>query len=974
MNPVDTVLSYLRALPSQQGRSMRLHTSLGGERLAVETLSGLEQVDGAGFRLVLTALSAEAGLDLDALLGRPALLQLLTADAGLRPFHGQVTSAELVGSNGGLARYRLVLEPWLSLLGQRVDSYAFQDMSVVEIVENVFSDYAGLGTLAPRWRWDLADASVYRKRSLCTQYQESDLAFLQRLLAEEGIAYWFEHRGEADSDGLGEHVLVLADHAPAWHELGTVRFHRADATERSDGVQGWQDARRWRTGQVLRASWDYRSLELGLAQSSAPMAGLMSAEDVDMGAPYGWPDTASGERLARRHLEALQVPAHTVQGQGSWRQLAAGGRFVLTQHPQAGNDGYACLQVWHRARNNLGAEVFDALEQALGAVAAPGLALPATLAGHACIADESWPEVYQNRFVALPVSVAYRPRTEDDRGVRLHPRPTVAGTQSAIVVSDGEPALADRDHRIKVQFPWQRGADASSGQAHPAGEDNAPGLGSAWTWVRVSAPWAGDNWGGVMLPRKGQEVLVAFLEGDIDRPVVVGSVYNGRGQADAAHNQVGGGGAGATGNAPSWFDGNEHAAVFTGFKSQALAHSQDGSGGYQQLRLDDTPGQGRAQLSTTQQQSTLTLGHLKGGQDNVREGERGFGAELSTQARGTLRGGQGLLLSSETGRQQLSAGQAQAQLAEGQQLLQTLAEAARGQQAQLPGEPQALPADTSWTALHESLQATQQGSAAGAIAGGDGQAPGWSAPVLLGSGQAGVMSLTPADQSWISGTQTVLAAGTALNWLSQGQLTLAVAGGLMLYTQGSEAASGSPTQERGIALHAAQGKVSARAHRNAAKLAAKTNVRIASTGAGVEIAAPNKHLLATAAGAYLRIEGDNIELGAPGTVEFKASQANWTSGKSVPTEKPFLPNAGWTHWIEINHRDIDDEPFAGQAYKILFEDGTVISGKLDDKGHALHAGVPKQAERVEYEWPEPLKEEPWPPLSALVSAVERKLG
>ncbi|WP_230941060.1 phage baseplate assembly protein V, partial [Xanthomonas translucens] len=136
------------------------------------------------------------------------------------------------------------------------------------------------------------------------------------------------------------------------------------------------------------------------------------------------------------------------------------------------------------------------------------------------------------------------------------------GTLSAIVVSDGDPVQSDRDHRIKVQFPFQRGADASSALAHPGGEDNAPGSASAWTWVRVMTPWAGDSWGGVVLPRKGQEVLVGFLEGDIDRPVVIGSVYNGRGQDDAAHNQVGGGGAGATGNAPAWFQGNAHGAVF----------------------------------------------------------------------------------------------------------------------------------------------------------------------------------------------------------------------------------------------------------------------------------------------------------------------------------------------------------------------------------------------------------------------------
>ncbi|WP_414556046.1 type VI secretion system Vgr family protein, partial [Stenotrophomonas forensis] len=112
-------------------------------------------------------------------------------------------------------------------------------------------------------------------------------------------------------------------------------------------------------------------------------------------------------------------------------------------------------------------------------------------------------------------------------------------------------------------------------------------------------------------------------------------------------------GATATGNAAAWFEGNDHAAVYTGFKSQALADSQGGTGGYQQLRFDDTPGQGRAQLSTTQHETTLTLGHLKGGQDNVREGERGFGVELSTQAQGALRAGRGLLLTTEQGAPQM---------------------------------------------------------------------------------------------------------------------------------------------------------------------------------------------------------------------------------------------------------------------------------------------------------------------------------
>ncbi|WP_269791116.1 type VI secretion system Vgr family protein [Stenotrophomonas sp. Iso1] len=880
---MDLASNILAALagPAHAQRFLRLHTALGSEVLVAETLDGIEQVDGPGFQWTVTALSTDAGLALAPLVGQAALLQLQQADGGLRPLHGRITAVDRIGSNGGLARYRLRLQPWLAFLSQRVDSYVFHDKTVVEIVEDIFADY---GVLAPAWRWSLSDASQYARRSLTTQYQESDLAFVQRLLAEEGIYYWFEHEGEASDADYGKHTLVLADHSHDTRELGSVRFHRRDESERSDTVQRWDVARRWRTSRVERATWDYRTLERRQASAEAAQGEDFGIVDRDTCGPYGWQENTRGQRRAQQHLDAPRVDSHVINGAGQWRGLMPGARFSLHQHPQVeAGDSFLCLSVHHQARNNLDADVFDTLEQTLGPASVAVPQLPAALGGRADIAEPNSisSTFYDNQFVAIPADAVYRPRTEDGHGMHLHPRPTVTGTLSAVVVSDGEPLLSDRDHRIKVQFPWQRGGNASSGLAHPGGDDNASADGNAWTWVRVMTPWAGDNWGGVVLPRRGQEVLVAFLEGDIDRPVVVGAVYNGRGQADAQHNQLNGGGANATGNAAAWFEGNDHAAVFTGFKSQALAQSQAGTGGYQQLRFDDTPGQGRAQLSTTQFDSTLTLGHLKGGHDNVRAGERGFGVELSTQAQGSLRAGKGLLLTTETGTQQLAAPQAMAQLAESQNLLKSLADSAREQQAQLPNEPAELAVDQTLGELQEQLKATHSGSTGGSIAGGGGEAIGWSAPVLLGSGVAGVLSLTPADQAWVSGTHTTLSAGVALNWMTQGALTLAVANGLMVYTAGQQARSESPNQERGIALHAAQGKVSARAHQNLVKVAAKTEVRIASTEADVQLSAPSKHLLASAAGAYIRIEGDNIELGAPGKIEFKASQREWVGPASV---------------------------------------------------------------------------------------------
>ena len=185
----------------------------------------------------------------------------------------------------------------------------------------------------------------------------------------------------------------------------------------------------------------------------------------------------------------------------------------------------------------------------------------------------------------------------DAQGRLVHPRPTVWGTQTALVVGLDAPVHTDRDARIKLQFHWQRGAQASHRLSAPL-DDNAPASDASGTWVRVAqSSWAGANWGGVFIPRLGQEVLVEFVDGDIDRPVIVGATYNGEGQPDAQGNRVNAGAAGATGNAPAWFpgsarqgahEGHAHTATLSGFKSQSLDASQAGSGGHNQLVLDDS--------------------------------------------------------------------------------------------------------------------------------------------------------------------------------------------------------------------------------------------------------------------------------------------------------------------------------------------------------------------------------------------------
>ncbi|MBT0960118.1 type VI secretion system Vgr family protein, partial [Denitromonas iodatirespirans] len=210
---------FLSAGWAQHQRLMCLTTSAGEDVLLAETATITEAIgpltEHSGMRIVLDALSENAHLPLGSLLGQAVRLDLQTGLSRIerRPFHGHITAISHLGANGGFARYRLIVEPWLAFLGHNRDSFIFQQRSVIEIIDAVFERWVGQGALAPAWRWDLADPARYPKRGTTTQYQESDLAFVRRLLAEEGLFCWFEHAAD-DSEGtttsFGRHTLVLA--------------------------------------------------------------------------------------------------------------------------------------------------------------------------------------------------------------------------------------------------------------------------------------------------------------------------------------------------------------------------------------------------------------------------------------------------------------------------------------------------------------------------------------------------------------------------------------------------------------------------------------------------------------------------------------------------------------------------------------------------------------------------------------------
>ncbi|MFY1868226.1 type VI secretion system Vgr family protein [Achromobacter xylosoxidans] len=863
---------------AQANRLLDLRTPLGDNRLVAETLSATEQLSGGAYRLEITALSDDAHIPLKALMGQPVTLRLQTALDREQPrlWHGHATAVRFLGANGGLARYGLTVEPWLAFLRARRDSFAYQDKTVIDIVDSIFGDYKGQGTLAPQWRWEVKDRAAYAKRSLAIQYRETDYAFVERLLAEEGLFYWVEH---AD-DG---HTLVIADHNGAFKPgpQASVRFARADVTETEDSIQRWSPRQRWQTNAVRMASWDYRSAQARPVSAQADAGKLANAIELvsdDYPGQYAYEDSAQGERLAHNALAALRVRQQSIEGTGTVRTLAPGQRFELTGHyQQGGASAFVVIAITHQARNNFDADLGRAVSEALGG------------------GDSDDADFYRNAFTCIGSDTEFRPATQDAHGVRLHPRPTVFGAQTALVIGAEEPVHTDRDHRIKVQFHWQRGKASSSRMAHPSGDENAPAKDELGTWVRVAEPVAGGDWGGHFVPRVGQEVLVEFLHGDIDRPVVVGALYNGEGAEDASHNKVQAGGANATGNAPAWFaganEGHAHNAVMSGFKTQALASSGAGTGGYNQLVQDDTPGQSRLTASTTQADARLNLGHVKQQRDNERLQDLGHGAELSTKEAVALRGGSGLLLSADLRENAegplLDSAEASKQIEAALEAARELADVAVRQKAILDGDPQALPAQEGLQHILEVVEATQddpnpQGAAVKVAA--------YSEPHIQVSAPSGIGQYTPANAFLVAGA-TFAQIAPDVNWASSAHLAVGVAGGAVLFTAGHAAGGGRPVKDAGLRLHAAGGKLRLHSQDARMTLSAEKAVTFASAGANVLVEGKQR-VLATAAGAYLRLEGGGIQLHAPGKVELKAGAHSWVgpqtaSGNLAPPSGEF---------------------------------------------------------------------------------------
>jgi type VI secretion system secreted protein VgrG len=425
------------------------------------------------YRLVVELVSDDLEFDPEDLLGADCSLQIARDDHPAREVLGQILRVEQRGRRDARQALRLEIGPALALLAHRIDTRAWQHASAVEIVLDVLEDR--LAALGRRIRIDL-DPADYPPREYCVQYRESDLEFVLRLLASEGIALRFDHDSHADAE-----TVVLFDRNDRCPTRSPVGFApRGAAVSAAESIDRFERARRLGTTGVTQRDW------VPLAAAEAPFTHTRCARD-DRGRErivYEHDDRRldaddAGTR-ARRKLEQRTVLRDACRGAGDVVDFTPGLRFALTEHPESGRDrDYLLVRVEHHGEV-AGADRFGADISAN----APR---------------------YHNTFECVAEEVPFRP---DDRPQR----PRVHGPHTAIVVGpEGEEIHTDEHGRIKLRFHWDR--------------DN-PADDRASCWVRVAQTWAGAGWGALFLPRVGMEVLVEFIDGDPDRPLVIGCVYN----------------------------------------------------------------------------------------------------------------------------------------------------------------------------------------------------------------------------------------------------------------------------------------------------------------------------------------------------------------------------------------------------------------------------------------------------------------
>jgi type VI secretion system secreted protein VgrG len=415
------------------------------------------------FHFELEMVSEQESIPFDSLIGKNVSLRVRLADGTDRYFNGFISRFSQGGRDHDFTYYRAEMVPWLWFLTRIVHCRIFQEKTVPEIVEAIFKDNG----------FQDYSLKLYRQcvpREYCVQYRETDFHFISRLMEEEGIFYFFKHEN-------GKHTLILGD-APTAHE--DCPYQASARYEITAG--GWQDddvITDFRVEHELRSS-KYSQRDFNFETPSNHLEATVGGENFSI---YDFQQgqykvRGDGDTLTRIRLQETQAPAVIGYGASDCRAFTSGYKFNLKEHYRDDlNQAYVLISVQHSGRQG-------------GDYRSGG--------------DADFH--YSNSFECLPHATPYRP-------ARATPRPLVHGAETAIVTGpSGEEIYTDKHGRVKVQFHWDRDGKMDEHSS---------------CWIRVAQLWAGKSWGAMFIPRTGQEVIVEFLQGNPDQPIITGRVYNG---------------------------------------------------------------------------------------------------------------------------------------------------------------------------------------------------------------------------------------------------------------------------------------------------------------------------------------------------------------------------------------------------------------------------------------------------------------
>ena len=825
-------------------------------RLMVNRLNGTEYLS-RDFEFTVELLSDDACIELEAMHGKLLCISLVQADGRLRPFTGYVTSFKLVKTDGGVAFYEAVLKPWLAYARLRRNNRLFHVQSLREQADTIFDDYGAL----PAWEWKVGGDQP--QLTMATQWDETDHNYLCRRWEAAGYSYWYEHSGDG-------HTLTVCDDTRAAEPIGGpspgIRFHGAGGAVDEDAIGEWSPLRQWASGQAAVSGFDFKSPRPIHADTVtiAEQGDIPQLEVHSYEGHYGFKHQSGAYQLTRLRMEEIEARGKLYEAQGNNRHVAPGKWFRLLGHfSESENSEFLILEVHHEASNNY-------------------------LQGKDALAE------YKNRLLCQPKALPWRP----GRGFNSKDTKLLA-LQTAIVVGrEGQGSLnVDQYGRIQVKFHWDRDESGSC-------------------WVRVSSNWAGGEKGLTSHPRVGSEVIVQWLDGNPDHPIVTGSVYN-------------------QSYMPPWKLPDQRA--LTGLRSRELT-AQGGNtpgGRSNHLVLDDTQGQIQAQIKSDHLASQLSLGHITRIEDNAgRKDARGQGFELRTDGIGAVRAQQGLLLSTE-GRPNARAhitdmAETLARMAQGQELHDSLSQTAQQAQAHQPGDQDQVAA-----ALQAQVDAIkgQGGTPA------QGEFPEFKAAHLLLASPAGIETSTQGSTHLMSVEHTALTSGGHASLSAGKSLLVSVKEAVRMFAY-----------KAGMKLVAASADIDITALKDSVNILAKLN--ITHTANRITITA-KEEVVINGGTSFSRWNASGIVHGTGGNWVQHAAHHSFVPAKSEGT--PALPQTVQLApgQLDLYHQYVN---LAGGKkggirqgdYTVVDAEGGVHQGTLDGNGFASVAGLPMGMATVSY--------------------------